>query len=121
VTVAEPWFNEMTFGIGVGAIGGSLVGGLGGLWGTAVGILAPRGIGRAWLIGAGWVFVALGVVALSFGLVALVDGQPYGIWYPGLLLGIILTTVVGSLMPVVYIRYRQADERRLQAEEFRQE
>src|SRR5207248_5240293 len=113
-------FNEMTFGIGVGAIGGSLVGGLGGLWGGAVGLLAPHGIGRAWLIGTGWAFVAVGVVALAFGLVAWVSGQPYGIWYPCLLLGVILTAVVGSILPVVYLRYRQADERRLQAEEFRQ-
>jgi hypothetical protein len=59
-------------------------------------------------------------VALAFGVAAWVSGQPYGIWYPCLLMGVVLTVVVGGLLPVVYLRYRQADERRLKAEEFRQ-
>ena len=48
-------------------------------------------------------------------------GQPYGIWYGPVLLGVIATAVIGGLMPMAHRAYRQADERRLQAEEFRQE
>jgi hypothetical protein len=119
--VAEPWFDPNTFGAWFGAIGGGIGGSLGGLWGALGGVLAPRGKGRAFILGFGWLMVVAGVVSLAFGLYALAVGQPYGIWYGPVLLGIIVTTVVGSLMPVVRLRYRQADERRLQAEDFRQE
>jgi H+/Cl- antiporter ClcA len=117
--MAEPWFDEITFGILVGAVGGGVGGTLAGLWGGLVGMFAPRGKGRAWLIAIGWGFVGLGVVSLAFGLCALAAGQPYGIWYPSCMVGAILGGVVGGLMPVVYKRYAEAEARRLQAEEFR--
>src|SRR5438270_657046 len=117
--MAEPWFDEITFGILVGAVGGGLGGTLAGLWGGLVETLAARGKGRAVLIPIGWAFVGLGTVALAFGLCALVAGQPYGIWYPPLLGGPIIAVVVGALMPVVYKRYAEAEARRVQAEEFR--
>ncbi|HEY1376850.1 MAG TPA: hypothetical protein VGF55_08645 [Gemmataceae bacterium] len=117
--MSQPWFDELTFGVWVGGVGGGLLGSLGGLWGAMIGMLAPRGKGRAVLIPVGWAFVGLGVVALAFGLYALVAGQPYGIWYGPLLVGVILTAVIGGLMPVVYKRYAEADARRMQAEEFR--
>lgn len=117
--MAEPWFDELTFGVLVGGFGGGLLGTLGGLWGGLVGMLAPRGKGRTILITIGWAFVGLGVVSLAFSLCALAAGQPYGIWYSTLLPGVILTAVIGGLMPVVYKRYAQAEARRVQAEEFR--
>jgi hypothetical protein len=117
--MSQPWFDENMFG----ALWGSIVGGgggtLGGLWGALIGTLAPRGKGRAWLIGIGWVFVGLGVLSLAFGLYALAAGQPYGIWYGPLLTGVMFTVVIGCLLPVVYKRYAEAEARRVQAEEFR--
>src|SRR5205807_1040408 len=117
--MAQPWFDELTFGVWVGALGGSVAGGLGGLWGAMIGIFAPRGKGRAVLIPIGWCFVTAGVLSLAFGLYALAAGQPYGIWYGPVLLGGIMTVVIGSLLPVVYKRYAEAEARRVQAEEFR--
>jgi len=117
--MTEPWFDELTFGMLVGAIGGGVGGSLAGVWGGLVGMLAPKGKGRAWLIAIGWGFVGVGVVSLVFGLCALAAGQPYAIWYPSCLVGAILGGVVGGLMPVVYKRYAEAEARRLQAEEFR--
>ena len=116
--MAAPWFDEnlMTWwGVIGGGGGGSLVG----LWGTLVGILAPRGKGRAVLIPIGWCFVAAGVLSLAFGLYALAVGQPWGIWYGPVLVGGVITFVVGSLIPVVYKRYAEAEARRVQAEDFR--
>ena len=59
------------------------------------------------------------IVQLILGLYALLAGQPYGIWYGPLLCGTIYTTVVGGLIPAVRLRYRQAEERRLEAEALR--
>jgi hypothetical protein len=117
--MSEPWFDQNVFGAMVGAVGGGVGGSLGGLWGAMVGVFAPQGKARAVLIPIGWCLVATGILSLAFGLYALVVGQPFGIWYGPLLIGIVLTVVIGGLMPVVYKRYAEADARRLQAEEFR--
>lgn len=118
--MAEPWFDPNVFGPWFGAIGGGLGGTLGGIWGALVGTLAPRGRAKRLVVGLGWLILTAGVACLGLGLYALISGQPYAIWYPPFLIGILIPSVVGGLLPVVYLRYRQADERRLQAENFRQ-
>src|SRR5204863_16363 len=117
--MSQPWFDENTFGALWGTIAGGGGGSLGGLWGAMIGACARRGKGRAVLIPIGWAFVGVGAVSLAFSVCALLAGQPYGIWYSTLLPGVILTGLIGCLMPVVYKRYAEADARRLQAEEFR--
>ncbi len=49
----------------------------------------------------------------------MITGQPYGVWYSLLLPGLLLTALMGTMTPVIRLRYRQAEHRRLQAEEFR--
>ncbi len=115
--MSEPWFNPNTFGALYGAIG--VGGSLGGLLGAAAGILAPRGKCRTLILGAMVVLVAIGVVQLVLGIIALTSGQPYGIWYPMLLCGVIMTFVIGGLIPVVRMRYAQAEQRRIEAEAIR--
>jgi hypothetical protein len=115
----EAWFDPNTFGAWFGAIVGGGGGTLGGLLGAAAGCLAPRGKGRAAILGGMTLFVVLGVAFLAFGLVALLAGQPYGIWYPPLLCGLIFSIVVGGLIPVVRLRYRQAENRRIDAQSIR--
>jgi hypothetical protein len=89
------------------------------VWGALAGTLAPRGKGRAVVLGLGWLFVVVGVSQLVFGLYALAAGQPYGIWYGPCLVGVIIPLVVGGLLPVVRRRYAEAEGRRMQAEGFR--
>jgi hypothetical protein len=117
--MAEPWFDESTFGalFGsiVGGVGGSLMGILGGL----AGWLAPKGVGRSWMVGAFGVFLLGGLVSLCFGIYALTCGQPYGIWYPLLLCGVLFTALTGGLLPVLRRRYAEAEQRRLEAENIR--
>jgi hypothetical protein len=45
--------------------------------------------------------------------------QPYHVWYPLALAGFILTFVCGGLLPVLLLRYRQAEARRMQAQDLR--
>ncbi|MCC6660748.1 MAG: hypothetical protein IT437_07670 [Phycisphaerales bacterium] len=102
-----------------GAIGGSAIGVIGGCYGGLVGWLAPRGIGRRFFLTLHAVLIVLGVVALVAGIAALSVQQPYHVWYPLVLVGGILTLVMGCLFPVILTRYRQAEHRRLGAEELR--
>jgi hypothetical protein len=117
--MAEPWFDENTFGALYGAIVGGGGGTLSGLWGSLAGTLAPQGKARAFVLGAAWVIVAFGLSQLAFGLFALTAGQPFGIWFFPSLVGVILTLVVNQLIPVVKQRYAEADARKMEAEALR--
>lgn len=112
----EPWFTNPGL---VGGLVGAGVGVLGGIYGTVVGLLAPRGKGRPFVMAMHWSAIALGVVLIAAGITAVVGGQPYGVWYALLLPGLLLVVLMGTMTPVIRLRYRQAEHRRLQAEEFR--
>ncbi len=112
----EPWFEN--FGLVGGSIGGG-IGVLGAVYGTVVGVLAPRGKGRPFVFAMHWAALALGGVFLIAGVTAVITGQPYGVWYSLLLPGLLLVVLMGTMTPVIRLRYRQAEHRRLEAEEFR--
>ena len=88
-----------------------------GLMGALVGVLASRGRARNFVIRAWYTLLALGVVFLAVGLAALVNGQPWGVWYALLLPGVIGTIVVGANTFTVRKAYRLAEERRLAAKD----
>lgn len=115
-TQAQPWFEN--FGL-VGGLLGAGIGTLGAVYGTTVGLLAPRGKARGLVLGLHWTCLALGVVLLAAGVTALATGQPYGVWYALLLPGALVTILMIVFLPIVRIRYQQAEHRRLEAEEFR--
>ncbi len=110
-----PWFDPNTFGAYYGAIMGGGGGTLGGVLGGLCGWLAPQGKCRGLVIGGFYFMMSIGIVNLLFGLVALVSGQPYGIWYGGVLCGGILTTLPLFLIPAVKRRYAEAEQRRMEA------
>jgi len=118
--MTEPWFDPIRFGVVYGGFGGSALGALGGILGVATGYLAPRGKGRNLILGAFTIFLIIGVLNLLIGFYALISGQPYGIWYPLVLIGVILTAVMGGLLPVVKKRYTESESRRLNAAALRQ-
>lgn len=112
------WWDAQT-GSMLGGLMGAVGGTLGGLMGAAIGILAPRGRCRRLLIGCQVALTLAGLGLLIAGIVALVVGQPRHVSFPLLLVGAILAAVLGGLMPVTLMRYRQAEQRRLDAEELR--
>lgn len=103
----------------IGGYGGAILGTAMGLVGALAGMLAPRGIGRRWVLGMLSLVVLVGVVSLIAGVVAVSVGQPRHVFYPLLLVGLVIGAVGGGLMPVIVMRYREADRRRLEAEELR--
>lgn len=118
--MSDPWFADPNqfgawFGSIVGGVGGSLCGGLGAMLGT----LGPKGKARGLVLGGIGFFLVLGVLSLGVGVVALAVGQPYAIWYPFLLTGVIFSIVCGSMLPMATRVYRMAEERRLEAESIR--
>jgi hypothetical protein len=117
--MSEPWFEPNTFGAYWGAIvgggGGSLIGLLGGL----TGCLLPRGIGCTVFPVLFAVLAVLGLAFLVVGLIALLSGQPYGIWYSLLLTGVIFTLVCGSAVFTIHRVVVQLEQRRMQSEALR--
>ena len=112
-----PWWTN---GGMVGGIMGSAVGILGGgIYGPLVGVCAPRGIMKGFVMGYHFAMLALGVVLLGTGLVAVSIGQPYAVWYPLVLCGGLMSVLMTMFTPMLRTRYRQAEHRKLEAEEFR--
>ena len=114
----DPWWTQQAAGLVGGGLGG-LVGVLGAVVGVVAGVYAPRGRGKGVVVGGLWVMIGLGVVCLVGGVVAVVVRQPYHVFYPLLLIGFVASVVGGCNAPVVLRRYRQAESRRLSAEELR--
>jgi len=116
----NPWWSQHAAAL-IGGLGGGGVGILGALLGTLMGTLAPRGIGKGLVIGLQCVLLGIGVVTAVTGLTAMVLGQPYHVWYPLVLIGFVLGGVCGGLLPATRHVYRQAEARRLDAEQMRRE
>jgi predicted permease len=109
--MSEPWFDASTYAW----IPGTLLGVSAGLWGGLMGNLAPRGRGKPLILGSLVVLLISAAVLLILGIVALISGQPYGIWYGLILGGAIGVVVLGSVSPMAVMAYRQAEARKMQA------
>jgi hypothetical protein len=113
--MADPWFEPAwKFGAYFGAGIGMFVGLMGGLLGSASFFVA-RGQGKRWILGAYLAMATLGVVLLLVGSYAFFTGQPYAIWYPLAMGGVPTTLVFGLLYPVIAARYREAEQRKIDA------
>jgi len=107
----EPWFS-----LQVAWIFGASVGVLGGIVGTLVGILAPRGKAKTFVYCLYWFALLLSAASLLGGIIALVSGQPYHVWYGMGLAGLIGVLVFGINYFTLNMAYRQAELRKLSAQ-----
>ncbi|MDB5320955.1 MAG: hypothetical protein JWN40_2586 [Phycisphaerales bacterium] len=113
-----PWWTQQTAAY-IGAIAGSANGLLGAVIGTVAGIYGQRGKGKRVVYALFAIALVGGVASLGVGLYALATGQPYMVWYPLALIGGIDTLLFTILTPVIRGVYRQAEARRMEAEELR--
>jgi hypothetical protein len=92
---------------------------LGGGLALASSLLAPRGKARGLLTGAYLLLASMGGACLFFALFAGVAGEPRAVVAPLLLLGIVLSVVMGIFSPEIIQEYQQVEFRKLAAEIFR--
>jgi len=112
--LAQPgqWWGERTGGLIGGLLGASL-----GLLGAAVGLLAGRGLARGFVLGAMRAGVVVGLVALAVGIVAVVQSQPYAVYYPLLLVGLLCLVLPLGLLRTIRRRYEQLEFRKMEAQD----
>lgn len=109
--MAEPWFDPMQWAW----LPGTLLGVLGGLWGSLAGVLAPQGKARPLVLGLGWSLLGVSLFLFAAGLTALASGQPFGVWFFLLSAGL-LGEIFVVLVPVVRKRYQEAEQQRMSEE-----
>jgi hypothetical protein len=108
--VPGAWWSAETAGW-IGAVAGSAVGTLGALIGT----LCSLGRGRRFVLGGLLVLGVSGLALLAVGGIALALGQPYEVWYPLVLLGLLDPVLAFSLLPTARRRFEALELRRMQA------
>ena len=86
-------------------------------WGAAAGVLASRGRGRRFVMISGMGFLLFGILLIAAGLFCLFSDYGRHIWFSFLLWGAFGVVLFGLLLPVVARRYREAEARRLQAQD----
>ncbi|MCI0378792.1 MAG: hypothetical protein L0215_14385 [Gemmataceae bacterium] len=109
-TAASGWWSERSAGW-LGGLGGGFIGILGG----TIGVLAGFGKARRLVIGLCIFCIAIGATAVLVGVVAVLVGQPWHVYYPLLLGGGIAATVCGFNLPALMRRYQQMELRRMTA------
>jgi hypothetical protein len=110
LTPAGAWWDQRTAGLIGGGIG-ALIGVMGGL----IGILCGRGKAEGVVVSLMHVMKLVGLAGLALGIVALAVKQPYAVWYPPLLIGVICTSLGFALTPTVRRRYAELEDRRMRA------
>ena len=107
----EPWFDPAW-----SWLPGTLLGVVGGIWGTACGILMPlsrkkgRWIGMKTLRSVYVGLILYSGLCLLAGLIALVHKQPYGVWYGLLMAGVIGVFALGFQYPLLAKLPRQIEK-----------
>ena len=104
------WWTDRQAGL-IGGIAGSVVGVLGGVVGT----LAGLGKAKRATLGLVASLTIFGVVCLLAGVVAVVLSQPWTVYYPLLLIGLISTLVFGLNFPMIRRSYAQRELRKMEA------
>lgn len=107
---AGAWWTPRSAGL-VGGIGGSVVGVLGGV----VGILCSLGVARRLVEGLLWALLVVGITCLVGGVAALALGQPYAVYYPLLLGGVLDPLIAIFALRTARKRYEAIELRTMQA------
>jgi hypothetical protein len=110
--MTTPWFDPNH-----GWILGPIIGVYGGALGPISGILAARGRAKSIVLGLYGLGFVGSVTLLILAIVAYFASQPNGVWFCLGLPGLIGTCVFGPLVPFVRQRYREAEARRIAAQD----
>ena len=92
---------------------------LGGGLALASSLLAPRGKAKGMITGLYLLLTSIGAASLLFACVAVFAGVPRSVVAPLLLVGIVLSVVMGIFSPEIIREYQHFEFRKLAAEIFR--
>ncbi|MGD0572748.1 MAG: hypothetical protein ABSB11_06970 [Sedimentisphaerales bacterium] len=109
-TASNAWWTDRTGGL-VGGIAGTAVG----LTGAAIGVLAGIGIARKVCLSLLGAMFVLGIASLAVGLAALASSQPYAVYYPLLLLGLLCSVLPAGLFRSIKRQYELKELRKMHA------
>lgn len=104
------WWSDAMGGI-LGAVIGIVVG----CFGAVIGVLSSRGKAASFVKVSMALVVVAGAGILIAGIYALMESQPYGVYYPLLLGGGLMMVIFGGLWPVVAQRYRERELKTMEA------
>ena len=104
------WFSNRNAGL-LGGIGGALLG----IWGALIGVLSSRGKARHFVLGSAKALFVIGIASVVGGVAAVATAQPYAVYYPLLLIGIILVFVFGKMRGNLSARYEQLEMKKMQS------
>jgi hypothetical protein len=104
------WWSNKTAGL-VGGIAGSVVG----LMGAAIGTLTGIGIARNICLSLLGIMFVFGLVSLTVGLISLFFSQPYAVYYPLLLEGLLSSVLPSCLFRSIKLQYEQKELRKMHA------
>ena len=107
---SNAWWSDRAAGM-VGGIGGGVLGCLGGL----LGWLAWKGQARRFVVAASWVLIGLGAALGLAAVVALSEKQPYAVWFPLVLGGVLLLGIIPFRLRNFLKHYEDLELRRMTA------
>jgi hypothetical protein len=107
---AAAWWSDRMAGL-VGGIGGAVFGTLA----SVLAMLAAKGKSRAFVVTTSKILIGLGVLLTLAALWALSIGQPYGVWFPLLLLGVLLEFIIAARLRQYKRGYEELEMRRMAA------
>ena len=105
---ANAWWSDRQAGL-IGGIGGATIGCLAAL----LALMASRGLARSFVLGMLQALLGLGVVSSIAGIVALCMKQPYGVWMPLLLAGVLLLAIIPQRFRQIQRQYAELELRRM--------
>lgn len=109
-STAQAWWTDRT-----GSLIGAVVGGVFGCMAGLMMWLASKGRARAFVVGATMLWIGIGAVLLVLGMVALSIRQPYGVWFPLLLCGVLIVGILPSRLRTLQRSYEEQEFRRMEA------
>jgi hypothetical protein len=110
LAVKGQWWKDRTGGL-IGGVAGSIIGCMGGL----IGWLTSRGRARGSVTAMLRAMQIVGVLSLIGGAAALLLAQPYAVYYPLLLMGLICALLGTGLVRTVRKRYDELELRKMRA------
>lgn len=107
---SNAWWSDRAAGM-VGGMGGGVLGCFGGL----LGWLAWKGQARRFVVAASWVLIGLGIALGLAAVVALSEKQPYAVWFPLTLGGVLLLGIIPFRLRNSLKHYEDLELRRMTA------